>query len=91
MRISKDGGTRPRWLADGKELFFLGPGGRFMSVSMDGGVPTGPPRMLFQSADAVEFEPAADGSKFLVQLEERTSDPPVHVLINWPARLAAEK
>ena len=46
--------------------------------------------MLFQSGDLVEFEPAADGSRFLVQLEERTSDPPVHVLINWPERLSAQ-
>ncbi len=88
-RISKDGGTRPRWRGDGKELFFLGPSGRLMSVSMDGGVSTGSARMLFQSADLVEFEPVADGSKFLVQSEERTSDPPVHVLINWQARLNA--
>ena len=91
-RISKDGGTRPRWRDDGKEIFFVGPAGRLMTVSMHGGVPTGPPRMLFQSSDIVEFEPAApDGSRFLVQFEERTSDPPVHVLINWSARLAGRQ
>jgi Tol biopolymer transport system component len=90
-RISKDGGTRPRWRDDGKELFFVGPAGRLMTVSMNGGVSVNMPRVLFQSADMVEFEPSADGSRFIVQLEERTSDPPVHVLINWPARLAGRQ
>ncbi|MDQ6803335.1 MAG: hypothetical protein M3041_21240, partial [Acidobacteriota bacterium] len=90
-RISKDGGTRPRWRDDGKELFFLGPGGRVMSAPMSGGATTGPPRMLFQSADLVEFEPAPGGSRFLVQIEEGTTDPPVHILTNWPARLAGRQ
>jgi Tol biopolymer transport system component len=90
-RISKDGGARPRWRADGKELFFLGPNGRVMSVSMQGGDSTSAPRMLFQSADLVCFEPAADGARFLVQSEERTSDPPIHILINWPSRLGPER
>lgn len=58
-----------------------------MSVAMSGGVPTGAERLLFQAAGAVDVEPAADGSRFLVQVEERTSDPPVHLLINWPARV----
>jgi hypothetical protein len=62
-----------------------------MTVPMRSGVSTSQPRMLFQAAEAVDFEPAADGSRFLVQIEERSNDPPVHMLINWPARLAAEK
>jgi Tol biopolymer transport system component len=90
-RISKDGGTRPRWRDDGNELYFIGPAGRLTTASMNGGVSTGPPRVLFQSADMIEFEPAPDGSRFLVQTEERKSDPPVHVLVNWPARLAGRQ
>jgi Tol biopolymer transport system component len=89
-RVSKDGGTRPRWRQDGKELFFFAPGSRIMSVAMNGGEAAAAPRMLFQAPDAVDFEPAHDGSRFIVQLEEHTSNPPVHLLINWPARLRAE-
>jgi len=88
MRISTDGGTRPRWRKDGKELFFLAPGGRVMSVPLAGNGTPGVPRMLFQASEALDFEPVADGSRFLMQLEERPLDPPVHLLINWPARLA---
>jgi dipeptidyl aminopeptidase/acylaminoacyl peptidase len=82
MRISKDGGTRPRFSRDGRELYFLAPGGRLM-VSAGLGIP----RMLFQAADAVDYEPSPDASRFLLQLEEGSSEPPIHLLINWPARL----
>ncbi len=75
------------WRRDGKELFYVAPGGRLMAVSMDGGTS----RQLFQAADAIDFEPASDGSRFLVQLEERSTRPALHLLINWPARLQAEK
>src|SRR5205085_3608953 len=88
-RISSDGGSRPRWRGDGRELFFLGPNGRMMTAAMGNGASSGPPRLLFQSPNAVDFDPAPDGSRFLVQLEERTQEPPVHILINWSARLSA--
>ena len=88
-RISTDGGTKPRWRRDGKELFFLAPTGRVMSVPVEPNGAFGSPRMLFQASNAIDFEPSPDGSRFLVQLEERSLDPPVHLLINWPSRLAA--
>ncbi len=90
-RLSREGGTRPRWRRDGKELFFFGPGGRLMSVAMSGGASTGAPRLLFQAADASDFEPSADGARFLMQLEERRAEPPVQLLVNWPARLGTER
>lgn len=43
---------------------------------------------LFQAAGALDFDVARDG-RFLVQIEERSADPTVHLLINWPARLPA--
>ncbi len=61
-----------------------------MTVAMSGGVSAAPPRLLFQASAAIDFEPAPDGSRFLVQLEQRSVDPPVHLLINWPARLSAQ-
>jgi len=61
-----------------------------MTVAMSGGASAAPPRLLFQASEAIDFEPAPDGSRFLVQLEQRSLDPPVHLLINWPARLSAQ-
>ncbi|MFN2441695.1 MAG: hypothetical protein ABR517_03320, partial [Thermoanaerobaculia bacterium] len=85
IRVSRDGGSRPRWRGDGNELYFLAPGGGVMA--MDVGEDFGSPRVLFVAADAADLEPAPDGSRFLVQLEERTAEPPIHLLVNWTERL----
>jgi eukaryotic-like serine/threonine-protein kinase len=85
MRISRDGGVMPRWSSDGKELFFLGPAGRMMSVTLNGAA--GVPSMLFQAPSVVAFEVGPDRGRFLVQLEETTGEAPVHLLLNWRARL----
>ena len=84
-RLSRDAGTRPRWRADGKELYYLGPEGRIMVVPFDGTF--GIPRLLFQNAGVADFEPAPDGTRFLMQLEPRASAPAVRLLLNWQARL----
>ncbi|HVS32191.1 MAG TPA: hypothetical protein VMS98_12140, partial [Thermoanaerobaculia bacterium] len=87
-RVSKEGGTHPRWRRDGKELLFLAPRGRVMAVSFANGV-FGAPQLLFQAVDAVHFEPAADGSRFLVQFEQRSNAGSINLLINWPSQLKA--
>lgn len=88
-RISTDGGTLPRWQRDGRGLFFLAPGGRIMQADVQLGTPGGAPRVLFQVAEAVDFEPDPMGEGFIMQLEARTIEPPVRVLINWRERLKA--
>jgi eukaryotic-like serine/threonine-protein kinase len=90
VRISQAGGTRPRWRHDGTELFFLAPGGRLMVVPVSAGE-FGVPRMLFQAADAADFEVAGDGARFLVSLAQRSSKPPLQLLVNWRARLHAAR
>jgi Tol biopolymer transport system component/tRNA A-37 threonylcarbamoyl transferase component Bud32 len=87
VRVSQSGGTRPRWNPNGKELLFLGPGGRLMVVPVTSGF--GVPRVLFQVADAADFEVNADGTRFLVHLPERRE--PVHLLVNWRGRLPAQR
>jgi len=85
-RVSTNGGTRPRWRKDGSELFYLTSGGRVMVASLSNGR-WGAPRILFQAANAVDFDVALGGSRFLVQLDEHRGEPEVHLLMNWPARL----
>ena len=87
MKISRDGGTRPRWRKDGQGLFFLGREGRLMTVPVKADGTAGTPSMLFQAAEMIDYEPALDGSRFLVQLEDRSREAVIHLLINWPARL----
>ncbi len=88
VRVSQSGGLLPRWNPKGNELFFLGPGGRLMVVPVAGG-DFGVPRVLFQVADAADYEVSPDGTRFLVHLPERRE--PVHLLVNWRARLPPER
>ena len=99
-QLSTGGGVQPRWRADGKELFYLGPDGDVMSVSMPDGDPTkaGRPLRLFSlriepSAAFDQFTPTADGQQFLVRRPLRpggADSAPVHVIVNWPDTLPAE-
>jgi eukaryotic-like serine/threonine-protein kinase len=79
VRVSQNGGTLPRW--SGRELFFLGAEGRVFAVEV--GDTAGTPRMLFQAADAMNFEVAPAGDRFLVQLRERSGQPDIQLLVNW--------
>src|SRR5262249_48921758 len=49
-RISPDGGSRPRWRSDGKELFYVGPDQKLMAVAVtdEGSFAAGTPTPLFQ-------------------------------------------
>jgi eukaryotic-like serine/threonine-protein kinase len=37
VRLSTGGGSQPRWRRDGRELFFVSPDNRLMSVSVTSG------------------------------------------------------
>jgi eukaryotic-like serine/threonine-protein kinase len=98
-QVSTQGGTRPHWRADGKELFYLGLDNAIYAVPVTlGSTPTfGSPTKLFtvrltstlQGAtqfDGINVTP--DGQRFLVTLQtENSADQPVTVRVNWPAGL----
>jgi len=75
-QVSRGGGTEPRWRGDGKEIYYLGPGGMLtaVSVSSQGTFSTGQPVPLFQfhgrapisSTDTFSYDVTSDGSKFIV-------------------------
>ena len=85
-QVSTDTGQRPRWRADGRELFFLAVPDRLMSVDVEpGAVPRfGTPRELFRfPADGYEVAP--DGQKFVVSsLGGGDPDKPMSVITGWP-------
>ncbi len=92
--ISPEGGFEPRWRADGKELFWIRPGGMLMAASVDfegGGVKVGRAEELFVVSDVagvLTFRPARDGKSFLVMDPPKGSEtnPPMVVVQNWAAR-----
>jgi Tol biopolymer transport system component len=75
LQVSRGGGREPRWRKDGKELFYVAPDGRIMSVAMTL-TPTlaaAPPRELFSaitltSGPFAEYSVAPDAQHFLMIL-----------------------
>jgi Tol biopolymer transport system component len=89
--VSRDGGTTPRWLADGKELTYFF-GGRVMAVDVTA-IPSfqaGAPRPPTEAPLGAAFgDAAADGKRYLVgvPVERTTAPPPFNVVLNWQAAL----
>jgi len=92
--VSADGGGRPAWRADGKELYWFGLDGTLMAMSLElqtAGVRMGRTEALFRLAvgpDTSTFQPARDGRRFLVFEPGGTQhDRPMVVVQNWASRL----
>ncbi|MCL4819656.1 MAG: serine/threonine-protein kinase [Vicinamibacteria bacterium] len=88
-QISTDGGRRPRWRGDGRELLFLAPPDRVMSVDVTPGAVPGfsTPRELFRFP-AETFDVAPDGQRFAVSSIAEGNRPLV-VVRDWRGRMDA--
>ena len=84
-QISAEGGLRPRWRADGREIFFFARPDKLMSVEVEpGAVPRfSMPRELFRAA-LDSFDVAPDGRQ-IVGLRPADSDvsKPLTLISNW--------
>jgi Tol biopolymer transport system component/DNA-binding winged helix-turn-helix (wHTH) protein len=94
--VSRKGGRRPRWRADGMELFYSAPDGAVMSVAVTAGAAFRPrtPQLLFRTPSAwfSEASAASDGTRFLVAVPvEQTTPEPFTVVLNWRAEFAGKK
>ena len=94
VQVSTDGGNRPRWRRDGRELFYLSSERKMMVVDVNATAATfetGRPRELFQTrvvGSAVmvpTYDVTADGQRFLINtaLDEAGGPPPMTVVMNW--------
>ena len=92
-QISRDGGTRPKWRADGKELIFRAPNGSPMAVDITASpaFQAGIPKPLFtMPAGAGAWDVTADGKRFLAAMPlqaQQTTSTPITVVLNWEAGL----
>jgi Tol biopolymer transport system component len=83
-QVSTAGGSRPRWRADGRELFFGARGGKLMVVEALPNGDFGDPKELFQIRGAVDYAVATDGQRFLVDVSlEDPSSAPATVVLGW--------
>jgi len=93
--VSTAGGAQPRWRADGREMFYREPSGRFMAVPVTlgaGSFEAGTPRPLFElRANATpgnHYDVTADGQRFIVSVPVQAEGAsPLTLVLNWPALL----
>ncbi|MEO6119653.1 MAG: protein kinase [Terriglobales bacterium] len=93
-QISTNGGSRPRWSRNGKEIFYLALGDRIMSteVSASGAnFVVGRTKPYFEiraMRPGTIFTVAGDGQRFLVNTALQTlSGEPMTLMVNWPSGL----
>ncbi len=80
-QISVNGGTNPQWRSNSRELFFLSPDNRLMTVSVEPspvGLNFGKPAPLFQMPPGSEYAVSPNGERFLVSTREAA--PPIVVM-----------
>jgi len=93
-KISSEGGSQPRWRADGKELYYVAPDGTLMAVAIDAGdvIQAGAPKALFPTRIGISnfgthlaaYGVASEGKRFLIanRTEESTAVA-LTVMTNW--------
>ncbi|HET9793955.1 MAG TPA: protein kinase, partial [Thermoanaerobaculia bacterium] len=86
IQVSTNGGERPRWRRDGKEIYFLS-GPSVMAAALSGGpdLRADPPRPLFTlSGTFGDYDVSPDGQRFLVTVPPHESVEPVAVaVLDW--------
>ena len=95
IKISTDGGTSPRWSADGAELYYRN-GSAMMAVTVgnaDASLDVGLPGLLFDGPylndSGRNYDIAPDGRFLMVRLADDANLTQVHVVVNWLAELQA--
>jgi Tol biopolymer transport system component len=94
--VSRGGGVQPRWNRNGKELFYISPDSKMMSVEVSTrpAFQTGVPRSLFATdlvdtgirSGPMSWDVAADGNRFLI-ISDSSTDSSLTVILNWQAGL----
>jgi Tol biopolymer transport system component len=96
-QVSTAGGTQVRWSNDGREIFYVAPDGKMMTV---GFTPGAPPRLqlpmaLFQThlangnnviGNKAQYAVSRDG-RFLLNSVVEAPSAPIEVFVNWTSRL----
>jgi serine/threonine protein kinase/Tol biopolymer transport system component len=96
-QLSSGGGVTPRWRRDGKELFYLAPDRKIMSVDVGTNgtaLDHTPPKALFETTvDAVNtvatnrYDVSADGQRFLVAPVDEARSERITIVVNWSQAL----
>jgi Tol biopolymer transport system component len=96
-RISINGGDRPVWRGDGRELFYVDEGGELMAVPIrtDGALEIGAATRILGTVDLgpisvvswTNYDVTANGQQFLAPISLKgTSPAPITVVLKWFAQ-----
>jgi len=94
-RISKAGGSTPRWSRDGKELYYIDGDDNLISVpvKMDSSFEFSSGVPLFRTSiradtDETEYDISSDGQRFLINtVEANQGEHQIAIILNWTAGL----
>lgn len=95
-QVSQLGGEQPQWSRDGRELYYLAPGGKLKKASVkesSSAVEIGTPQELFQEQveppdrAGVMYSVAPGGKRFLVDAPKQGASKPLTLVTNWLADL----
>lgn len=94
--VSRGGGVQPRWRRNGRELFYISPDSKMMSVEVNTGpvFQSGTPHPLFQSeivdtgirTGPMSWDLAPDGNRFLIITANSSDTSSLTVALNWRVR-----
>ena len=90
-KVSTNGGERPTWRRDGRELFYQ-EGNKLMAASVASGreFAAGAPALLFEGLRTdgrLSYDVALDGRFLVSRLVERT-DAPLTIVTDWRAGIS---
>jgi Tol biopolymer transport system component len=94
IRVSTEGGQYPQWGPGARELFYVSPDYKLMSVSLKLGTdsvePSAPhelfPLPAIDDGLSSPYDVASDGQRFLVRATpEQQAPQALNVIVNWPA------
>ncbi len=91
-KVSVNGGTRPVWSRDGRELFYIGADRKVTVTAVKAGakIETGTPTPLFETRQSVTrfFDVSPDGRRFLlIDPLPEAGTPTMNLLTNWTAAI----
>jgi Tol biopolymer transport system component len=92
-RFRPAGGVRPRWRADGKEIFYIAADQRLTAAGVtikDGGIETGEVHPLFGpllTGNGYQYDVSADGQRILAVTPRADASEALTIVQNWTAGL----
>jgi serine/threonine-protein kinase len=87
VRVSTEGGQRPRWSQNGRDLYYWAgtPMTRLTSVEIPAANPlqVGTPKVVFQNLVGTTFDVTPDANRFLIELSARSDGTRLATVTNW--------